>query len=359
MKSQLSLGIAALVTVALAPVEAAAQCLISEADLIAGAARDSIPALTDPLTVSADKTSLGPADMVLGVVQNGEARAYPLRILWWHEIVNDVVGGVAMTITYCPLTGSGLVYDSVLEGERVTFGTSGLLFDNNLVMYDRASESLWSQMMVRGICGAYISHRPALYPVVETTWAAWKAMHPDSTVVAFNTGYNRDYSRYPYGDYDTVESTRLLFPHSFIDDRLAPKMLVHGIAHKGTARAYPLDDLTLRDAINDHVGGRAVLLVVDGARRLAISFDRRVRILNKKGKLKWKKFDFDIVGSGGFPFRLKDRQTGSTWNLQGVPVRGKLVGRVENGGLPRIAEAFNAFWFAWAAFNRDTEIYER
>ncbi len=357
MTSHLSLRIAALVTAALLPAEAAAQCLVSEAELFAGAARDSIPALTDPLTVSADMTTLAPADMVLGVVQNGEARAYPLRILWWHEIVNDMLGGVALTVTYCRLTGSGLVYDSVLEGQRVTFGTSGLLFDNNLVMYDRASESLWSQMMVRGICGAYISHRPTLYPVVETTWAAWEAMHPDSTVVGFDTGYSRDYSRYPYGDYDTVDSTRLLFPHSFIDDRLAAKVLVHGIAHHGTARAYPLDDLDVRAAINDQVGGRAVLIVVDGARRLAVSFDRRVRFLNKNGKLKWKKFTFDIVESDGFPFLLMDRQTGSTWNLQGVPVGGELVGRIENGSLPRIAEAFNAFWFAWAAFNRDTEIH--
>ncbi len=355
-----SLRIAALVTVTLLPAEVAAQCLVPQSELFAAAAPDSIPALTDPATVSADSSTLSPDDIVIGVVQNGEARAYPLRIMWWHEIVNDVLGGVAMAITYCPLTGSSLIYDPMLEGQRVIFGTSGLLFDNNLVMYDRASLSLWSQMMGRGICGPYISHEPALYPVVETTWAAWKRMHPDTTVVSFNTGYRRDYTRYPYGDYDSVNSTRLLYPHSFIDSRLAPKALVHGIVHGDTARAYRLDDPTAsqsRLAFNDKIKSRPLLVVVDRDRRLAVSFDRKVRFLNKRGKWKKKKFTFDVVESGKFPFLLKDRQTGSTWNLQGVPVDGQLVDKVEGGGLPRVADAYSSFWFAWASFHRGSGIY--
>ena len=359
-----SLRIAALVTVTLLPANAAAQCLVSEADIVSGAARDAIPALTNPETISAAEADLllAPTDTVLGVVQNGEARAYPMRVLWWHEIVNDVLGGVPIAVSYCPLTGSSLVYDPVLDGQHMIFGTSGLLFDNNLIMYDRTSLSLWSQMMVSGICGSYISHRPSLYPVTETTWAGWKAMHPDTTAISFDTGYSRDSDRYPYGDYDTVSSTRLLFPHSFMDDRLPLKALVHGIAHDGTARAYPLDDLTAsesRVALNDQINGRALLVVVDRVRGMVVSFDRRVRFRNKKGKWKTKKFFFDVVDGEGFPFLLKDRQTGSTWNLQGVPVGGELVDNVEDGGLPRIADAYNAFWFGWASFNRDTQIYEQ
>ena len=364
--SNRSLCIGALVAVSVLPATtSAAQCLVPDAELIsANAGRDAIPSLTNPSTVAAD--AVGPqlrdTDRVLGVVQNGQARAYPLRILWWHEIINDVLGGVPIAVSYCPLTGSGLVYDPVLDGQHVTFGTSGLLFDNNLVMYDRTSASLWSQMMVRGVCGSYISHEPALYAVTEMTWGGWKELHPQTTVVSFATGYPRNYNIYPYGNYREVDDTQILFPLSFADRRLAPKALVHGIEHNGVARAYSLYDIgnqAERQAINDQINDRAVLVVYDSVNEMAMSFDRKLRFLNKKGKWKTKKFAFGVTDDGDGGIALRDRQTGTIWNLQGEPVAGELVGKIDGGSLKRIPEAYTAFWFAWAAFHRGTEIHGR
>ena len=356
MTTNATVRIAGLLMVTLLPATtAAAQCLIPESDIIAVTGRDAIPSLTNPTTVSADAVDplLESTDWVLGVVQNGQARAYPLRILWWHEIINDVLGGVPIAVSYCPLTGSGLVYDPVLDGRHVTFGTSGLLFDNNLVMYDRTSRSLWSQMMARGVCGTYISHQPNLYTVTQSTWAAWKQLHPETTVVSFDTGYQRNYDVYPYGNYRAIDDTQILFPLSFADRRVLPKVLVHGIVHNGVARAYSLYDIGAeadRQAINDQISGRPVLVVYDSVSAMAVSFDRKVRFLNKKGKWKNKKLTFDVADDGSDRFALKDRQTGTLWNLQGEPIVGELVGKIEGDRLQRIPEAYTAFWFAWAAF---------
>ena len=222
---------------------AAGQCLIPENLIVSGGpGKDGIPALTNPEVVpaSAGDSFLVPDDLILGVVVNGEARAYPHGILWWHEIANDVLGGRPIVVSFCPLTGSGLVYDAAINGQLHNFGVSGLLFDNNLILFDRTTDSLWSQMGVQSICGSLQGTRLSLLPLVQSTWAAWKAMHPDTTVVSFNTGFSRDYTRYPYGNYDLVDNTMLLFPQSTVDPRLPMKETVLGITHDGVARAYSM-----------------------------------------------------------------------------------------------------------------------
>jgi hypothetical protein len=177
-------------------------CLVPESELVSGGpGRDGIPALDRPVVVTADEGDemYAPSALVLGVVAGGEARAYPHGILWWHEIVNDVLGGVPVVVSHCPLTGSGMIYDPRIGAQELNFGVSGLLFDNNLVLFDRATESLWSQMRVQAVCGSLASTRPPLRPVVQTTWAAWRAWHPDTTVLSTNTGFARNYAQYPYG----------------------------------------------------------------------------------------------------------------------------------------------------------------
>ena len=356
-------ALGAFLTLSLLPINAWSQCLVPEDQLISGGVgRDGIPALTNPvfLTVEEAEWFMAPRIWILGVVMNGEARAYPLPILWYHEIINDVLGGVPIAVSYCPLTGSGLVYDPVIDDQHLNFGVSGLLFDNNLVMFDRTSQTLWSQMMVTGICGPYKAHEPALYPVVQTTWEAWKALHPDTTVVSSETGIPRDYSVYPYGSYAQIDSAEILYPHSFIDPRIPPKAPVHGIEHEGTARAYSLHLLArlgARVALNHKINGRPVLIVFDLDSVMVLSFDRRTRIKKKK-RWRTKTLSFDLVEQEGFPFLLRGRQTGSEWNLRGEPVAGPLVGKVEDGGLQPIADAYTAYWFAWAAFNLDTELFE-
>jgi len=323
--------------------EGAASCLVPESQIVSGGpGRDAIPALTNPVFVTAGDTPLPQDALVLGVVEGGEARAYPHNLLWHHEIINDRLGGVPITVSYCPLTGSGMVYEARISGVELDFGVSGLIFDNNLVLFDRSTESLWSQMRVQSICGSRRGTEPALKPVVQSTWAAWKALHPETTIVSFNTGFSRNYGQYPYGPYDRIGNTQLLFPQSAIDRRRPMKELVIGVIEGGVTRAYPYGELGQRSAVNDVVGGRPVVIVYDAEAQMALAFDRRA-----DGET----LTFEVAGSG-FPFRLRDVETGSEWTLNGQAVGGPLSGAT----IPQVA-TYSAMWFAWAAFNSNTELF--
>jgi hypothetical protein len=289
-------------------------------------------------------TFLAADDLVLGVFINGEARAYPHAIFWWHEIVNDVLGGKPIVVSFCPLTGSGMVHDAVIGGTTLNFGVSGLLFDNNLILFDRTTNSLWSQMRVQSICGDLTGTMPILLPVVQSTWEAWKALYPETTVLSFETGFDREYDRYPYGNYDNLLEPELLFPHSFIDRRLRAKQLVLGLFHNGTARAYPHLGVGTRAVINDDLNGRPVLVVVDNGSQMVLPFDRTV-----DGEV----LEFGRTGGAAFPFLLRDKQTRTLWNLSGLAIKGPLAG-AQLDPIP----SFSAMWFAWASFHRDTEIYQ-
>ena len=338
-----ALGLAAW---AAAPAGAQEECIVPTSQIFSGGpGKDGIPSLRRPLTVSASEADLflPPDSLVLGVSRGGESRAYPHGILWWHEIVNDELGGERLTVSYCPLTGSGTVYGPVEDGRSLIFGVSGLLFENNLVLYDRIGESLWSQMRVQAICGPRAGSRPSLLPVVQSTWQAWRSLHPDTTVVSLDTGYRRNYDLYPYGTYDQVFDEKVLYPVSVLDPRLRKKELVLGVEHEGVSRAYPYRRLGERAVINDDVGGRPVLVVYDREAQMAVAFDRRV------GE---RHLSFEATNTRGFPFLFRDRETGSAWDLTGLAVRGVLAGtRIEP------VATYSAMWFAWAVFHQGTEIY--
>ncbi len=274
------------------PIEPASGCEVPCNEIISGGPpKDGIPSVdhddrVGQLTlVDADDAGaayLAADDRVLGVVVRGpdgavDARAYSHNVLWWHEIANDVVGGSPVTISFCPLTGSGMVFPG---GERgLSFGTSGRLFNSNLVMYDRVTDSLWSQMLRRAVSGPLQGERLPLLPVVDTTWARWKALWPETKVTTTDTGHARDYSRYPYGDYredhrDTFRPTRP--PH----DPVAPaKTLALGVRVGDVARAYlydRLDAVGARAVVEDTLGGVPLMIVWDREGALALPFDRRV-----------------------------------------------------------------------------------
>ncbi len=321
-------------------------CLIPSSQLVnGGPGRDGIPALTRPRAVDAASGDqfLGPEALVVGVALGGQARAYPHNVFWWHEIVNDVLGGRSIAVSYCPLTGSAMAYDAMIGGQALDFGVSGLLFDNNLVLFDRATQSLWSQMRAQAVCGRFAGTAAPLLPVIQSTWAGWKALHPETTVVSFNTGFSRNYNQYPYGSYEQVGNNSLLFPQSFLDPRRPMKELVLGISQGGTARAYPYGALGERAAVNDAVGGRAVLVVFDRPTEMALAFDRDVAA---------RQLSFEVAEATGFPFRLRDRETGTLWDLTGAATAGPLAG----SRLSQVA-TYSAMWFAWASFNRGTELF--
>ena len=186
-----------------------------------GVPKDGIPALTDPVRVSAGSSEadyLRDVDLVMGVVINGEAVAYPHNIGWHHEIVNDVVGGQPIVVSFCPLTGTGLVFNGLgADGSRLTCGVSGLLFNNNLIMYDRRDDkTLYPQMIHKGINELWLNQELELLPVVETTWRMWKQLYPETQVVGGFTGIfgPGQYTLYPYGGYRSANASPLfrIFP---------------------------------------------------------------------------------------------------------------------------------------------------
>ena len=346
--------------------------------IVSGGPKDVTPAVTNPLFISADaatyndESDLGTqayvaaGDMVLGVVSEGVAKAYPLSLGWWHEVINDQIGDRFIAVTYCPLTGTGLVFDTTdADSSRIELGVSGWLFNSNLIMYDRRDDlSLYPQMVYTAINGAARGEKLKLLPVVETTWALWKTMYPDTKVAQFATGLERYTERrrkiyeeqaaryyqsqngYPYGTYRT--NGNLLFPLAtarFDPGDLHVKETVLGICRDGQTKAYPFASMLEAAVVNDRVGGLELLVVFDGASRTALPYSRQVeeRVLTF----------YAVAAAGGLPVEMKDVETGSRWDMLGRAVAGPLEGR-------RLAQvpAYNSMWFAWKAFWPETAVWE-
>lgn len=227
-----------------------------------GPPRDAIPALLHVRFESASRSQLKPDDRVLGIAIGGKAKAYPVRILNWHEVVNDEIGGLPVVITYCPLCASGVAFERRVKGQTLVFGVSGLLYNSNVLLYDRQTESLWTQIGMRAVAGPRTGTRLRTIPLYHGTWSAWRARHPGTLVESFDTGYLRSYDRDPYAGY--AASERLMFPVVPRSDRLPAKTLVLGVEKHGEFRAYPLDALRAASGpVRDQLGARRVRIVYD------------------------------------------------------------------------------------------------
>ena len=249
-----------------------------------GVPRDGIPALTDPRLDAASEAQWADTEAVFGVVVNGEARAYPHAIGWWHEIVNDVVGGKPICVTFCPLTGTGMVFDGVsgAGGNRITLGVSGLLFNSNLIMFDRRDGvTHYPQMIYESINGD-VGQELELLPVIETTWGLWQQLYPETKVVSRRTGISRNYSEYPYGSYRANQSIFYPLAQDIVENALSelhhPKERVLGIRGElGTPRAYPFTEMGgVQAALNETLDNRDILIVYYQDGRLAIPYSREV-----------------------------------------------------------------------------------
>ena len=221
-----------------------------------GPPRDGIPALSSPKTLpTADGTYLRASDRVLGITINGESRAYPIRLLNWHEVVNDTVGGKAVVITYCPLCGTGMVFDAMVDGGRFEFGVSDLLYNSDMLLYDRQTELLWSQLMAQAVSSPSKGKTLSLVPTIYTTWGTWATAHAGGSVLDINTGYSRDYERDPYAGYEKTRT--LYFDVTNRDRRFHEKDPVVGLVLDGQAKVWPLRELAkvsggkLTDRFND------------------------------------------------------------------------------------------------------------
>ncbi|MBI2505301.1 MAG: DUF3179 domain-containing protein [Candidatus Latescibacteria bacterium] len=331
--------------------------------LSGGPGKDGIPAMTNPLFVGPPEVSyVAEEDLVLGVVVDGEARAYPENLGWWHEIINDRIGDRSIAVTLCPLTGTGLVFNATdQDGSQIEFGVSGLLINSNLVMYDRRDgNTLYPQMIYTGISGSYKDQQLELLPVVETTWAMWRRMYPDTRVAQFGTGLDRYterqrsnygsvglYLTYPYGAYRTDHGDLFLFADATATPDLSvlrAKEVVLGVCLEGRAKAYPFRDLPDGAVVNDLVGSTPLVVIFDRASQTAIPYSRA---------LAGQTLSFYAVDpEGTMPVEFRDVETGSRWNMLGEAIAGPLEGqRLEQ--LP----AYNSMWFAWDTYRRGTEIW--
>jgi hypothetical protein len=232
-----------------------------------GPPRDGIPALTSPAFVSSGQSiELADDDQVLGLKLNGISKAYPVRILNYHEIVNDHFETSPVLISYCPLCGTGMGFHAKLAQQTLTFGVSGLLYNSDVLMYDLQTESLWSQIMAKAISGQLRAKQLQTLPLEHTTWRDWKNRHPDTKVLSFETGFSRNYQRSPYGNYDQNE--RLYFPVKHRDRRYHPKEIVLGIEVDGHYKVYPMVELGKASSpISDTLNGKPFTLLFDSQSR--------------------------------------------------------------------------------------------
>ena len=301
-----------------------------------GPPKDGIQSIDDPkFTEISGSQFVSDSDVVIGLEINGDARAYPLFILVWHEIVNDVVGGTPVAVTYCPLCYTNQVFERIVNGNEVEFGTSGKLYQSNLLMYDRWTDSYWSQGLGMAVTGKLSGIQLKTIPFDVITWGDWKKLHPDSLVLTTDTGHLRSYATDPYGDYYT--DPRIIFPVDNMDDRMHPKEIILGFHEDGIYKAYKQNDVELHNVINDNIGETSLMLVSLFSQN-SRAFDR-----NLNGEI----LQFQYVDG-----KITDAKTESVWSYDGLAISGPLEGNY----LTRISME-PGFWFSWVAFHPDTAVW--
>ena len=302
---------------------------------------DGIPSIDNPKFIQIQKAEefLEDSDLVVGLNINGDIRAYPLQILVWHEIVNDKVGNTPVAVTYCPLCFTNQVFNRTMnDGQILEFGTSGKLYNSNLVMYDRTTKSLWSQAMAQGIGGTFAGIKLERIPFDVAYWKEWKQLYPDSKVLSTDTGSTRPYGADPYGDYYT--NGEILFPVSNSDDRVGLKEIVIGLENKGQYKAFKLQEIEDKKVINNQVNGKPIVLFS------LHPFMARVYDPVVNGQTL--EFNYNIKDK-----KFVDKQTNSMWNFDGKSISGQMKGKQ----LTRLSFD-EGFWFEWVAFHPKTELYD-
>ena len=324
--------------------------------LSGGPPKDGIPALLDPQFVSVSEADawLRPIEPVILVQAGDDARAYPIQILMWHEIANDEVGGEPLVVTFCPLCNTAIAFRRTVNGRILDFGTTGRLRYSNLIMYDRQTETWWQQATGEAIAGELTGTQLEFYPATIVSWEDFKTTYPQGRVLSRETGYPRNYGRNPYLGYDDVNNPPFLYQGPATPGQLPPVARVLTIDLNGEAVAYPYETLEKIGAVNDLVGGEAVVVFwqsgtvspLDGS---TTSSGRDVGTAAAFSRLVNDQMLTFLAEDG----TLKDQETGSTWNILGSATGGPLVGTQLS---PVVS--INHFWFSWAAFKPETRIYQ-
>lgn len=320
-----------------------------------GPPKDGIPAIDNPQFISVTEADewLGDLEPVIVFQEQTDTHIYPFQILTWHEIVNDVVGGRPVVVTFCPLCNTAIVFDATVNGQALDFGTTGRLRFSNLLMYDRQTESWWQQASGDAVIGELAGNRLTFLPATIVSWTEAQRMFPNAQVLSRDTGHSRRYGQNPYVGYDNINGSPFLF-RGDTPGQLPPMARVTTVALADEAVAYPNEVLSQVGVVNDQIGDTAVVVIWQPG--LASALDNSSIAEGQ-----------DVGASGVFDRSLNgqtltfvkdgdnivDEQTGSTWNIFGQAVAGELA-RQSLTPLVKV----DHFWFSWAAFRPDTRIYQ-
>ncbi len=323
-----------------------------------GPPRDGIPAIDEPRFIdvaSADRW-IRDQESVMVVEHDGHVRVYPIQILIWHEIVNDRIADLPITVTFCPLCNTAVAFDRRFDGRVLDFGTTGRLRHSDMVMYDRQTETWWQQATGEGLVGEYAGKTLAFVPARLLDWRETKRLFPGASVLSRETGHVRSYGRNPYAGYDRSQSPIRAFFGKSVDRRLGAMERVAAVRIGDAAAAYPFAQLRRVRVANDTLAGEPVIVfwapgassALDGP---TISSGREVGstavFLRRLGN---RILTFEPADGN----RFRDRETGSSWTIDGRAVDGPMAGsRLE----PLVHGDY--LWFAWAVFRPETRIWER
>lgn len=322
-------------------------CLIPAKEIIdGGPGQDGIPSIDEPEFIHMYQADFLDDDrLVLGIKIDDEVRLYPHQIMDWHEIVNDTFGEESVALTYCPLTGTGIALDRVIDNFVTEFGVSGLLFRNNLIMYDRNTGSRWSQMQMRSVNGDLIGEEGSVVQTIQTDWKTWKQLYSDARVLSRETGFSRDYSSFAYGESYLTNDNFFIFEPKRQDDRLPNKAQVHAVfpdtfeGESTIPRVYNIGYFdTSIQIIQESFNGQE--LVIAGSSELNIT----VSFYNEFG------FSFQPV-QDELPVIMQDDE-GNKWNVFGEAVSGP-----REGTKLTPTTSYNGYWFAFADFYPGSCIY--
>lgn len=312
--------------------------------LSGGPPKDGIPPIDNPqyISVLEAETFLEQDDIVFIIESRDAVKVFPQKILVWHEIVNDVFNGEIATVTYCPLTGSAIGFKGSFNGVETTFGTSGKLVNSNLIMYDRASDSYWPQILGTAINGVNKGKTLEEFPVIWTRWDKVKIKHPNALVLSTETGFLRSYGSDPYGSYQEkgtyYDSGDPLFPVMATDDRLGAKEVVVGVKMNGSFLAILKKSLVEEKVVNLSIDDHPIVAFYDE------SLDT-VRVYSRK--LQERTLNFSLIEG-----KRVDRESESEWTEQGESISGEMKATELE-----LVNSFDVMWFGWVAYYPHTEIY--
>ena len=323
--------------------------------LSGGPPKDGIPPIDEPTFVSVEKADewIDDAEPVIALNINGAARAYPIQVLMWHEIVNDSLGGKPVAVTFCPLCNTAIVFNREIDGQAFDFGTTGRLRYSNLIMYDRQTETWWQQGTGEAIVGELLGKELEELPAVMISWKDFQSLYPDGDVLSRDTGYSRSYGVNPYSGYDDIDRPPFLYDGPETPDVLSPLERVYTLALDDKAVAYPYKDLEKKRVINDTIAANEIVVMWKGGTASAldtseIALGRDVGAVNAF----YRGIEGEILTFVLDNGEIVDEQTKTVWNILGMGIEGELAGKQL---LPAVG--INHFWFSWAAFRPDTLIY--